>query len=236
MMQFISNSIETSCPEADIYNRLFDYSGKNILELGCGAAALTRAIAEAHPDCHIDALEVDEIQHGKNIQIRDLPNVSFVLAGAQAIPADDDSYDIVFMFKSLHHVPMEFMEKALLEIKRVLKPGGMAYISEPVYAGEFNDLMCLFHDEKVVREHAFATLEKAIQAGHFELKEEIFFNSPVHFADFKQFETEVLGATFNNHQLDEQTHDRVREKFSLNMRASGADFKLPIRVDLLQVS
>ena len=41
------------------------------------------------------------------------------------------------------------------EIARVLKPGGVAYLSEPVYAVRFNDILKLFHDERVVREADF---------------------------------------------------------------------------------
>jgi ubiquinone/menaquinone biosynthesis C-methylase UbiE len=63
----------------------------------------------------------------------DLPNVNFGLSGAQDIPLDDESVDVVFMFKSLHHVPTELMEQSLREIWPVLKPAGLAYISEPVF-------------------------------------------------------------------------------------------------------
>ena len=55
------------------------------------------------------ALEVDEIQHALNLQTTDLPNVEFKLAGAQAIPAPDNRFDVALMFKSLHHVPEDMM-------------------------------------------------------------------------------------------------------------------------------
>ena len=82
--------------------------------------------------------------------------MKFDLAGAQQIPLDDGSVDIVLMFKSLHHVPLELMEASLQEINRVLKPGGLAYISEPVFSGDFNDILRLFNNEKKVREAAFS--------------------------------------------------------------------------------
>ncbi len=139
----------------DVYKRLLPLDNKHILELGCGTAQKTRDIATTGVNRRITALEVDRIAHQKNLQIRDLPNVNFVLAGAQDIPLEDESVDIVLMFKSLHHVPVDLMEVSLSEIWRVLKPGGLAYISEPVYSGNFNEILSLFNDEKEVREAAF---------------------------------------------------------------------------------
>jgi len=233
-MQIAQTDITRTCKEEDIYNSLFDFTNKRILELGCGAAAATRRIAEANPSCHIDALEVDTIQHELNLQVTDLPNVSFKLGGAEHIPADDNRYDIVFMFKSLHHVPIDKMDQAMAEIKRVLKPGGSAYLSEPVYAGDYNEVMRLFHDEKEVREHAFAAVKKAVEQGLFQLKDEIFFHTKRKIESFDSFKQELLGKTFVEHKLDDATWDKVKAQYEKNMKADGsAEFLQPHRVDLL---
>ena len=58
-------------------------------------------------------MEVDEIAHAKNQQIADLPNVTFGVAGAQDIPLEDATVDMVLMFKSLHHVPLDQMDVAM---------------------------------------------------------------------------------------------------------------------------
>jgi ubiquinone/menaquinone biosynthesis C-methylase UbiE len=180
------------------------------------------------------ALEVDAIQHAKNLQIRDLPNVRFELGSAQAIPAKDDSVDVVFMFKSLHHVPVEQMTQSLQEIRRVLKPGGNAYISEPVFAGDFNDVLRLFHDEQAVRIAAFNALASEVESGQLELADELFFNSSIEFSDFADFEKRVLQVTHTNHQLSEELYQQVRTQFSEKMAANGGRFTIPIRVDLLR--
>ena len=162
------------------------FDGAQVLELGCGKAEKTRLLAETGRVGGILALEVDTIQHERNLQIADLPQVQFRHAGAEAIPADDNSIDIVLMFKSLHHVPMEFMDKALDEIARVLKPGGLAWISEPVYAGELNEVFRLFHDEKVVREAAFAAICKAVERGPLVSEQQLFFNTRSYFESFER--------------------------------------------------
>jgi len=233
-MKIAVDKIDINCQEADIYNRLLSLDDKHILELGCGSAVITRNIATTGTERKITALEIDEIAHHKNLQITDLPNVRFVLSGAQKIPLKDASIDIVFMFKSLHHVPLALMDDAMHEINRVLKPGGLVYISEPVFAGEFNEVLRLFHDEEKVREAAFETVRKAIDDGLFKLVEEIFFNSPMRFENFSEFEKNVINVTHSNHKLDEKLYAQVQQRFNQYMGDDGVDFLMPIRVDLLQ--
>jgi len=233
-MKIAAEKIELSCPETEIYHRLLSLDGKHILELGCGSAAITRDIATAGPDRKITALEVDEIAHEKNLQITDLPNVTFGLAGAEDIPLDDESVDVVFMFKSLHHVPMDLMDQSMREIRRVLKPGGVVYISEPVFAGEFNEILRLFHDEQKVREAAFNAVKKAVDEGLFNLAEEMFFNSPMQFDGFADFEDRIIGATHTEHRLDEDLYQQVRQRFEAHVGDDGAHFLMPVRVDLLE--
>lgn len=182
----------------------------------------------------ITALEVDAIQHAKNLLVADLPHVGFALGGAEDIPAPDASFDIAFMFKSLHHVPVEKMDRALGEIRRVLRPGGLAYISEPIYAGEYNEILRLFHDEKRVREAAFAALCRAVESGLLELAREFFFSTPLRFSDFAEFEEKVLRVTHTRHELSPQLHAEVRRKFLEHATPKGVTFFMPMRVDLLR--
>lgn len=233
-MKIAEENIDVTCIEAEIYNRLLALDNSHILELGCGSADITRNIATAGENRSITALEVDEIAHDKNLQITDLPNVSFALAGAQDIPLNDASVDVVFMFKSLHHVPIELMEPSMHEIHRVLKTGGRAYISEPVFAGDFNEVLRLFHDEQKVRQAAFDTVKKAVDDGLFELVDEIFFNSPMRFENFAEFEDNTIKATHSDHQLDDELYELVKQRFQQHVGEDGAHFLMPIRVDLLQ--
>ncbi len=233
-MKIAIEKIDKNCPESEIVNDLLSLDDKHILELGCGSAEITRNIATSGVNRKITALEVDEIAHEKNLQITDLPNVFFALSGAQKIPLDDESVDVVFMFKSLHHVPLDLMEASLHEIKRVLKPGGLLYISEPVFAGDFNEILRLFHDEQKVRQAAFNTIKKAVDEGLFDLVEERFFNSPMKFESFAEFENNTIKATHSSHRLDEKLYNLVKQRFEQHIGNDGAHFLMPMRVDLLQ--
>ena len=233
-MQICETDIARRCPERDIWNELLDLDHKRIIELGCGRAEITRLIATGGEGRSIAALEVDEIQHRLNQKIDDLPNVEFVMAGAEAIPFPDASFDVAFMFKSLHHVPPESMDAAIKEIARVLKPGGYAYISEPIFAGDFNDILKMFHDEEQVRRAAFEATKRAVDAGLFRLASETFFLSPMHFGDFADFDRLILQVTHSDHRLAPDLYQEVKTKFESHMTADGANFLMPIRVDLLE--
>ena len=233
-MKIAAEQIDINCAESEIYNELLSLDARHILELGCGSAEITRNIATSGANRKLTALEVDEIAHEKNLQITDLANVTFGLAGAQEIPLQDESVDVVFMFKSLHHVPLELMAASMHEIKRVLKTGGLVYISEPVFAGDFNEILRLFHDEQKVRQAAFYTIKKAVDDGLFELVKETFFNSPMKFESFAEFENNTIKATHSNHTLDVKLYNLVKQRFEQHIGDDGAHFLMPMRVDLLQ--
>ena len=220
--------------EASIYEALLPLAHAGVLELGCGRAELTRAIATHYPDARIVATEVDTIQHRLNCASGGQPNVRFVEGGAQAIPADDASVDIVLMFKSLHHVPVDLLDAVFAEIRRVLVPGGLAYVSEPVFAGAYNDIVRIFHDEQQVRLAAFDALCRAVAEARFDLVTEQFFLASISFASFEEFEQRVIGVTHTRHRLTPEQHEATRAAFAAHLDQDGARFRQPMRVDLLR--
>jgi len=234
-MQLIKQGQLPTSSDRELIAQHLPLHNATLLELGCGTAFATRKISEAYPTVKIIATEVDRIQHEKNLQVTDLPNVSFRYGGVEAIAAEDASIDAVIMLKSLHHVPVELMDQGFAEIARVLRPGGLAYISEPVYAGEFNEILRLFNDEKRVREAAFASIERAIASGKFELAEEIHCNSVSRFEGFSDFEQRILGATHSNFDVDDALFEQIKAAFTPHIDSDGiAEFHNPLRVDILR--
>ena len=102
------------------------------------------------------------------------------------------------------------MDKAFTEITRVMRPGGRAYISEPVYAGDFNEILRLFNDEKAVRKAAFAATVRAVGNGLLRLEQEIHFHGISRFQGFEEFEQRVLGATHSEFDVDKGFQPRSR--------------------------
>src|SRR3569623_2369809 len=115
-MQISIETVDRICDDQEIIERL-PLDGARVLELGCGKAEKTRKLAESGRVASILALEVDTIQHEKNLQINGVPKVRFGLGGAEAIPVASGSFDIVFMFKSQPHEPVTLMDQALEEIR-----------------------------------------------------------------------------------------------------------------------
>lgn len=204
-----------------------------IIELGCGSAHLSRTLLQRFPGCDVTGLEVDERQMAKN-QLQPQERLHFVQAGAQTIPFGDGAFDLALMLKSLHHVPLDLLDQALNEVHRVLRPQGLLYVSEPVFAGALNEVMRLFHDEEIVRAAALRAVQAAVASGAWEQVDEVFFETPVHYRDFAEFEQRMIGVTFVTHQLDAATLAAVRERFEPHMTADGAHFVRPMRINLLR--
>src|SRR5665647_2745831 len=89
--------------ELDLLQSLVDLEQHpRVIELGCGAAELSRKLLARRPGCEITALEVDARQHAKNI-LAPAQRLRFVSAGAQCIPFLAEEFDLALMLKSLHH-------------------------------------------------------------------------------------------------------------------------------------
>lgn len=205
----------------------------DIIELGCGSARMARTLLQRHPGCRVTGLETDMRQHAKNLASPQ-ERLTFIAAGAEAIPLPDRSFDLALMLKSLHHVPLDLMAQALGEVARVLRPGGHLYVSEPVYDGALHDVIRLFNDEGEVRAAAQAAVDAALATGQWEQVAERRFEMPVHFGDFAEFEQRMMRPTYADHQLDDAKIAAVRAAFEPHCTAEGARFTRPMHVRLLR--
>lgn len=106
---------------------LFDYinDSDKVLDLGCGNGRFCEIISSKANYVGLDNSE-RLIALAKNRY----PNVDFVVADATDIPFADNSFDKVYSIALLHHIASEDMrQRVLSEIKRVLRPDGLAVIT-----------------------------------------------------------------------------------------------------------
>jgi SAM-dependent methyltransferase len=221
--------------ELELLVALVPLQAARLIEPGCGNARMARALLERRPHCEVVGLEVDEVQHAKNLAAPQ-PGLSFVKGVAQSIPFEDGWFDGALMLKSLHHVPMPLMGRALGDVARVLRPGGWLYVSEPVYAGSLNDLIRLFNDEREVRAAAQAALDDALRSGAWEPLAEHWFEVPARFRSFAEFEQQAMRQTFANHSVDDALLATVRARFEPHLGPDGAAFTRPMHVRVLRTT
>ena len=231
-MKLIEENITQTLDEIYLIETL-NLDNKTILELGCGNATMTKQLGSNGLNRKIIACEVDEVQHEKNLKL-DIENIEFKLNGAQKIDLEDESVDMIFMFKSFHHIPYDLMKEALKEIKRVLKPNGLVYISEPLFKGHQNELIAMFHDEQQVRIDAFEHIKEAVESEQFKLFREIFFQTEVIYENFEDFKAKQMNLTYNDNNITNELENKIKDKFNSFNNGKQTSFMKPFRVDILQ--
>jgi SAM-dependent methyltransferase len=97
-----------------------------ILDCGCGVGLLTAHLIPHF--CDIVGCDVSpaSIAHAKT----SVPGARFVLASDGPLPFADGSFDIAFCSGVLHHVPYQARNQFIIELARVVRPGGMVAIFE----------------------------------------------------------------------------------------------------------
>jgi len=230
MKEFEDSTVQT-------FNEMYlietlNLNNKTILDLGCGKAKITKELKNNGFNRVVYACENDIVQHNKNLANND--EIIYKPFSAQDLNFKDQMFDMVFMFKSFHHIPRHLMQKALDEIKRVLKPNGLLYISEPLFKGKQNELIAIFHDEKEVRKDAFLNIQKAVNQEKFKLFQEIFFNTEIVYESFEDFKQKHLNLSHNKNTMNKEKLNELEKKYYEYSKNGKAEFLKPFRVDILQ--
>ena len=105
-------------------------TGAAALEVGCGRGVGVELVLDRFGAARVDAFDLDPKMVGlaRKRLARRGERVRLWVGDATRIPAPDASYDAVFDFGIVHHVPD--WRAALGEIHRVLKPGGRFFAEE----------------------------------------------------------------------------------------------------------
>jgi ubiquinone/menaquinone biosynthesis C-methylase UbiE len=105
-------------------------AGGRALEIGCGRGVGVEILLDVFGAGSVDAFDLDPdmVARARARHAKRGGQVRFWVGDAERIQADDGTYDAVFDFAIIHHVPA--WRNALREVARVLKPGGRFYAEE----------------------------------------------------------------------------------------------------------
>lgn len=104
----------------------------HILDAGCGTGEFSELIREILPNAKITGFDIDKksISHFRNKARKN--KINLYEADIENLPFKSNSFDVVLVIDVIEHVRRP--KKAMLEIQRVLKHGGMFYLVVPCEA------------------------------------------------------------------------------------------------------
>ena len=128
--------------------------GQRVLDAGCGPGSITVGIARAVAPAVVDGIDLSEDvlatarDHAASVGVG---NVEFRVDDIYGLDCPDDRYDIVFAHQVLQHLTDPV--RALREMRRVLRPGGLVAARDSDYATmspapkfpEFDEWLSLYH-------------------------------------------------------------------------------------------
>ena len=127
---------------------LLDQREVRALEVGCGTGRLLAALHGAWPGMKLTGIDLSRpyLDEARRL-IGRTARVKLDEAAAESLPFADASLDLVVSSFLLHELPKEIRAKAIAEMARVVKPGGLVVIVDSLQKGdrpEWNGLLDLF--------------------------------------------------------------------------------------------
>lgn len=117
---------------APVLDRIGIRPGERVLELGPGPGAFSvEAARQAQPGGSLVAVDIQPRMIAaleEKVRQAGVTNVQSHVASAYDLPLEEDTVDRAFLVTVLPEIPDR--QRALLELHRVLKPGGMLSITE----------------------------------------------------------------------------------------------------------
>ena len=103
-----------------------------LLDLGCGPGSITLGLAQAVEPGEVVGIDAQpaQVESARALAAeRGITNVTFEVADAYELPFPDGSFDAAFMHVILMHLADPV--RALAEVHRVLRPGGVIGMRDP---------------------------------------------------------------------------------------------------------
>lgn len=113
----------------ELVGRLSDRPGREILDLGCGAGRHLVYLGSQGFKVYGMDLSENGLLHARGwLRAQDLPS-RLVKGDMTGLPYEGDRFDALISIHVIFHNPLVKMRDSIAEIRRVLKPGGLALLT-----------------------------------------------------------------------------------------------------------
>jgi len=112
--------------------------GRTLLDIGCNWGRWT--IAAARAGWRPTGIDLAKKSVGAARRVAEQLGVEaeYVVGDARELPFGDESFDAVFSYSVLQHLAKEDVPRAVAEVRRVLRPGGVVWVEMPNARGALN--------------------------------------------------------------------------------------------------
>lgn len=103
-----------------------DLSAIKVLDIGSGVGLVDSFLKGKIKNLYGVDVEEGVVEKAKYNN----PEVNYSIYNGSKLPFEDNTFDLCFAINVVHHVPPSLWENFLQEMRRVLKPGGLAAVFE----------------------------------------------------------------------------------------------------------
>jgi SAM-dependent methyltransferase len=141
-----------------------------LLDAGCGTGGMLQILHETHPEWQITGLDLSSVAV-EYCQRRGFADV--IRGSVEEMPFPNASFDVVVNLDVLYHKQV-FQERALCEIVRVLKSGGLLILNLPAF-----DVLRGIHDVAVhgTRRYTVIRIRELLGPMGFKLETAFYWNA-----------------------------------------------------------
>ena len=170
-----------------------------------------------------------EVAHQEAIA-RHLNNIHYLEGDAQALPCEDSSFDTVVCRKAAHHFP--YVQRAIAEWMRVLKPGGMLIMidsaspEEPEIDAFLHEIETL-RDPSHVRNYRVSEWRAMLSEAGFDLRNEREWGLFLDIPSWTQRMRTSPEAVARIEQMLNDAPPQTRERLLIEVRDGDLGFTLP---------